>query len=146
MFDLDVICEALSIIHPDESANRQIINIDRYFYNCWGFTAYALDWNNQVRWLRQSEMEELLSICSEPVNEVNGLMVGDIAVFTDEHGLNHTAVLIKTDPQTFIHKNGSAEIYVLTSEEMENRYRCIYGKIKEFRRSTVVKKTLDLVA
>jgi len=146
MFDLDVICEALSIVHPDERTNRQVINTDRYFYNCWGFTAYALGWENQVRWIRQSEMEKLLSICSEPVNEVNGLMVGDIAVFKDSLGLCHTAVLIKTAPQTFIHKNGRDEIDVSTSEEMGNCYRCIYGEIKEFRRSKVIKKPFDLVA
>ena len=146
MFDLDVICNALSNVHPDNKANEQIVNTDRLEFNCWGLTAGLLGWTEKLYWVEREIMEKLIPSCSVTVSEP---MVGDIAVFRDSFDelLSHTAVLTELVPeQKFIHKPGGWDLEVLTRDELEKRYGCFYGKIREFRRSTVVKKTLDLVA
>jgi hypothetical protein len=140
MFDLDVICEALSNVHPDKKANEQIANTDRLKFNCWGLTAGILGWTEKPYWVEREIMEKLIPSCSVTVSEP---MVGDIAVFRDNFDelLSHTAVLTELVPeQKFIHKPGARYLEVLTREELEKCYGCFYGKIKEFRRSTVVKK------
>lgn len=142
MSDLGIICEALSNVHPDKRANKQILNTDRWEFNCWGLTACLLGWDLKLCWTNDEIMERFLQSCSVTVSDP---IIGDIAVFRDFDGrLSHTAVLTELVPERkFIHKPGARDLEVLTSEEIENRYGEWYGKIKEFRRSTVVKTTLD---
>lgn len=134
-----------TVLNKLEVERRTAINYaprdNRFDYNCWGFTAFAKGWDDELYWYSHRDMEELLECDTVETTEPTP---GDIGVFRDSYNdLTHTAVLYEYDPDDedkilFVHKPGDCEIELISLTEL---YNCgsynAYHKLFEFRRKVV---------
>ena len=88
---------------------RYINKLSNGYYNCWGFTAFALKMVRRIYWLCNDDMENLLEKNTIPVNKKN-LQNGDIVVYrgtwSRPNYLLHTAIIVDVKTEKIIHKNG----------------------------------------
>jgi hypothetical protein len=92
-----------------------------YSYNCWGFVAYSLGWEDDPQWLRDLVMEGHLSVNTTPISK-DEAMAGDIVVFRYEGGsLAHTALLTH-ELDIICHKPGASDLCVDSMERAISMY------------------------
>lgn len=87
-------------------------------YNCWGFTAYALQLVNKLYWMNIQTMENILRKYTKQVRK-DKIKPGDIVVYRD-YELLHTAIVISPKTNKMIHKDGYSPL------EMLNIYKSCY--------------------
>jgi hypothetical protein len=87
--------EATTILSYLESNNMpaRIPDRDRGLFNCWGFTAWYLQWEDTAKWLDGGQMEAYLKVRTDPISKEHA-KAGDIAIFRSGKYLTHTAVLL----------------------------------------------------
>jgi len=98
---------ALSNI-KDKIALKKAPRLDRYEYNCWGYTARTMGWIKKTRWVEDVDMQKLLNSKSIVVDE-SEVQEGDILVLTYNGSLAHTAVFTNVSAEgekMFVHKPG----------------------------------------
>lgn len=105
-------------------------------YNCWGFTAYAFGWTNDLFWLNPDSIEEYLISYSRKVNVPK---IGDIVVWRSRKGkrafIDHTAIItgVHSDSSNqILHKPGGLALELMPQEKVNKLYP--YGGIIEYRR------------
>jgi hypothetical protein len=89
-------------------------------FNCWGFTAFYCEWEEEANWLDSRVMEKLLEEYTKPISKEE-IRAGDIAVFRRDSYLTHTAVMLP-DGNTICHKPGGNPLCIDTIEEATNSY------------------------
>ena len=111
----------------------------RWDYNCWGFTAFALRWVDKLHWLDRDEMDEFLRFDTKRVNPKN-IKKGDIVVYRaaclhgEKNYLLHTAIIINPKVKEIIHKDG--DLPLEKNEIFETEYNRKYKNLKiTFRRA-----------
>ena len=117
------------------------------YYNCFGFTVYALELYPALNWLNdEAVMEDILTEKTTTVTELE-VTVGDIGVyrghspFNEDAGITallHTAIVSKVDTDgaiIFIHKPGQHSLEVRQQSTMKQRYTA-YGTLYEYRRKS----------
>ena len=115
-------------------ANSMPVRVpDVWTYNCWGFVAYYLGWEEQAKWLDRYQMEDYLKSNARPINP-DEVKAGDIAVFRrcGSH-LEHTAIIMPTT-SIVCHKPGNNPLCIETVDDAHETYG---GTI------TYVRSTLD---
>jgi hypothetical protein len=117
---------------------EDILEVDRYRYNCWGFTARSKNWTSRPFWMTPREIERLLEARTVQVSE-GDRQKGDIVVYrgydaaidpVSDDSILHTAILIEGDK--VIHKPGSWPLCIEGLEEVNKRH--VYGRVAEIRR------------
>ena len=74
------------------------------YYNCWGFTAFFLNFRKKLSWIEDDVMDELLENHTVRVWPRH-VQKGDIAVYRRLGYLKHTAIVL--DSEHILHKPGS---------------------------------------
>jgi hypothetical protein len=133
--------EASTILSYLESNNMpaRIPDRDRGLFNCWGFTAWYLQWEDTAKWLEGQKMERHLRENTTPISKEDA-KAGDIAVFRSGMYLTHTAVLLPGG-DIVCHKPGGLQLCIDTIEAASTSYgevtyaRAIKKEKKEFDNS-----------
>ena len=81
-------------------------------YNCWGFTAYALKLYDDLTWLSENIMDNILDKLT--TIKRNDIKAGDIVVYRGcySNSLLHTAIITDPVTETIIHKDGRCPLEV----------------------------------
>jgi len=111
----------------------------RWDYNCWGFTAFALKWIKRLYWVDSFDMDDFLKENTKRVNPKN-IKEGDIVVYRaaclygEKNYLLHTAIIINPKVKEIIHKDG--DLPLEKNEIFETEYNRKYKNLKiTFRRA-----------
>jgi cell wall-associated NlpC family hydrolase len=133
--------EVTTILSYLESNNMpaRIPDRDRGLFNCWGFTAWYLQWEDKAKWLEGAMMEFYLAERTTPISKSHA-KAGDIVVFRSGRYLTHTAVLLPGG-DVVCHKPGANHLCIDTVEAASISYgsvtyaRVIKKEKKEFDNS-----------
>ncbi len=105
-------------------------------YNCWGFTAWYLQWEADARWLDGSMMEIYLAERTKPISKEDA-KAGDIAIFRRGKYLTHTAVLLPGG-DVVCHKPGGMALCIDTLENASCQYGTVtYARVEKKRRKNL---------
>ena len=126
----------LSILESNNMPAR-IPDRERGLFNCWGFTAWYLQWEKTARWLEGSLMEAHLKENTDPISK-NDAKAGDIAIFRSGKYLTHTAVLLPGG-DIVCHKPGGMALCIDTIDAAA----IAYGAVTYARVVKKVKKEFD---
>lgn len=89
-------------------------------YNCWGYVAFNLGWEEKPVWLKGETMDDHLALYTKPIAKEE-VRAGDIAVFRRGDYLTHTA-LMTHEPEIICHKPGANELCVDTMQRAIGMY------------------------
>lgn len=103
-----------------------------YDYNCWGFTAHVMGYSDELLWLDDYEMEEILA---DNTKHVDSPQIGDIGVWNSGGAsLLHTATVVQVKPEVvFIHKPGNWQLACESLATISQRHDN-YLELTEYRR------------
>ena len=93
---------------------------ERGLFNCWGFTAWYMQWEPCAIWLRGSTMERHLRKNTVPISREE-VQAGDIAVFYEGDYFSHTAIILPGG-DVICHKPGCNELCIDTVENASKTY------------------------
>ena len=127
----------LSILESNNMPARLPTNDYQGSYNCWGFTAWYLQWEEGAVWLDSIVMERHLEDHTKPISKEDA-KAGDIAIFRSGKYLTHTAVLLPGG-SIICHKPGGQALCIDTIESASFQY----GTVTYAREVKKVKKEFD---
>ncbi len=93
---------------------------ERGVFNCWGFTAWYLQWETEALWLEGWKMESHLKMHTYPISKEDA-KAGDIAVFRRGDFLTHTAVILPGG-DVVCHKPGGTPLCIDTIKSASTSY------------------------
>jgi len=136
---LDISRELPKIIKltQNKKINKRNLLSNKEDYNCWGFVAFAFNWNSELEWLEEYEMDFYLKNNTRPITKEKA-RTGDVIVFRHKRDLIHTAILTNKEKKILLHKPGSTSFEADTIKGALDVY---YGCRVTFRRPYKKKRT-----
>lgn len=127
----------LTILEGNNMPGRVPSNEWKGSFNCWGFTAWYLQWEEKAIWLDGAVMEIYLTARTKPISKLDA-KAGDIAIFRSGKYLTHTAVLLPGG-DIVCHKPGGGDLCIDTIGAASTQY----GTVTYARVTKKVKKEFD---
>src|ERR1035437_6060140 len=110
----------ISILESNAMPVRVPVDLHRINFNCWGFTAYYLQWEESAYWMDADQMKDYLQLRTKPISKEDA-KAGDIAVFYSGNYLTHTAIILPGG-DVICHKPGGQELCIDTIESAAINY------------------------